>query len=137
MQTDLFQPFTTPARHDALRPVSGHARAGRQARAIRIQQSRLAGFRHHAGERLRSALQLGSELRLVREPDNAHDPYAVAVYWHHYQLGYLARRDNTVVARLLDNARPLRCTVERLYWQGPQAEIDLIIWLERPTTHNS
>lgn len=39
-------------------------------------------------------LKMGTELRLVREADNRFDPYAVAVYFEDFKLGYVPRTEN-------------------------------------------
>lgn len=88
-------------------------------RRVLIQHSRLAGFRHHAAAELWPALRGRPPLSLAREPDNPHDPDAVALYWRGYKLGYLPRGENFVVARLLDEQRRLSARVERL---SPRAE---------------
>lgn len=52
------------------------------------------------------ALRVGQALQLRREPDNEHDPWAVAVYvaLSHidYKLGYLPLRSNQPLALLID-----------------------------------
>ena len=43
-------------------------------------------------------------LQLVREPDNAYDPHAIAVTFDDgFILGYIPRNDNSVLATLMDN----------------------------------
>jgi hypothetical protein len=90
-------------------------------RRIVIQHSRLAGFRHHAAPRFWAALRGRTSLFLSREPDNPHDPDAVALHWRGHKLGYLPRGENFLVARLLDEQRCLSAQVERL---SPNAEHD-------------
>jgi hypothetical protein len=51
-------------------------------------------------------LQKGAPLRVVREPDNAHDLNAIAVYSvENEHLGYLPRTANTELARDIDAGR--------------------------------
>lgn len=92
-----------------------------------IQESRLAGFRHHRAPALLPALRPGTALALRRESDNPHDPDAVAVYWHGDKLGYLPRGETLVVARLLARQRPLSARVRRL---RPGAERNRCIELD-------
>lgn len=82
--------------------------------AIRIQESRLAGFWYYQGEAIWPQLRINDELRLIREPDNPHDKNAVEVYWHAYKLGYLPRRENKVVAGMLDRGIHLRTNITEL-----------------------
>jgi hypothetical protein len=87
-------------------------------RAIFIQCSNLAGFRHHQAPLLWSALRLGAPLELVREADNPSDVDAVAVYWQGSKLGYLPRGENFMAASLLDRRRPLSARIRRLAPRG-------------------
>ena len=82
--------------------------------AILIQDSPLAGFQFHAGKAVWKELRVGDELALVREPDNPHDPRAVRVDWRGRKLGYVPRRENADVARLLDRGAPLAARISRL-----------------------
>ena len=81
---------------------------------ILVQSSPLAGFQYYAGKTLWGELHEGDALVLVREPDNEHDPRAVRVEWHGVKLGYVPRRDNAAVARMLDNGTSLDARITRL-----------------------
>lgn len=81
---------------------------------ILVQASPLAGFQYHSGKAVWAELREGDALQLVREPDNAYDSNAVRVEWHGYKLGYVPRRDNAAVARMLDRATPLDAKITRL-----------------------
>jgi hypothetical protein len=78
---------------------------------LTLLTSRLAGYHYYAGEKLWSNITRGDELELFREPGNPHDRQAVALLWKGYKLGYIPRRDNTVIAQLLDRGMPLRCRI--------------------------
>lgn len=92
----------------------GTARAAEVDSGILIQDSALAGFQFHAGKAVWKELQVGDELTLVREPDNPHDASAVRVEWHGRKLGYVPRRENADVARLMDRGAPLAARISRL-----------------------
>lgn len=47
-------------------------------------------------------LHIGTQLRLVREADNKFDPYAVAIYYKEYKLGFIPQGKNQTVSQLLD-----------------------------------
>ncbi len=96
-------------------------------RTLVIQQSRLAGFRHHAAPAIWPALHPGVPLVLAAEADNPHDPQAVAVFWRGCKLGYLPRTENLVVSRLLARRRALSARVQRL---EPEAEHDRRLLIE-------
>lgn len=81
---------------------------------ILLQDSPLAGFQYHAGRALWSQMRVGDTLALVREPDNSHDARAVRVEWQGHKIGYVPRRENSDVARLLDRGQVLEARIVRL-----------------------
>jgi hypothetical protein len=81
---------------------------------ILLQDSPLAGFQYHAGKTLWPQMQVGDALTLIREPDNAHDAKAVRVEWQGRKIGYVPRRENADVARLLDRGQVLTARIVRL-----------------------
>lgn len=100
---------------------------------VTLQQSSLAGFQYHAGPSVWPQLRVGQPLSLVREPQNRHDPRAVAVYWRDHKLGYVPRVENTAVAQLLDRAeRWLRACIVRLEddpdpWERVEFLVEVVI----------
>lgn len=81
---------------------------------ILLQASPLAGFQYYHGKQVWDEMREGDALELVREPDNVHDPRAVRVEWHGIKLGYVPRRENAAVARLLDRGSRLEARITRL-----------------------
>lgn len=81
---------------------------------ILLQDSPLAGFQYHEGRTLWSQMAVGDELTLVREPDNPHDARAVRVEWRGHKIGYVPRRENADVARLMDGGQALAARIVRL-----------------------
>ncbi|MDQ1314435.1 MAG: hypothetical protein QG662_544 [Pseudomonadota bacterium] len=81
---------------------------------ILLQDSPLAGFQYHAGKALWTRMRVGDALTLIREPDNPYDPMAVRVEWQGRKIGYVPRRENDDVARLLDRGRILSARIVRL-----------------------
>lgn len=94
----------------ALSPLQIHAA---EAQLI-VQSSPLAGFQFYAGRELWQEMKIGDALELAREPDNAHDAYAVRVIWRGRMLGYVPRRENAHVARQLDNGAPVKARIVKL-----------------------
>jgi hypothetical protein len=95
---------------------------------ILLQDSPLAGFQYHEGKKLWEGIRVGDSLALVREPENAYDARAIRVEWHGHKLGYVPRRENADVARLMDNGVKLEARVSRLLasrdpWQRIRFEI--------------
>lgn len=106
-----------------LQPVWAETRAH-----ILLQDSPLAGFQYHAGKKLWEEMKVGDALALVREPDNSYDAKAVRVDWRGHKLGYVPRRENADIARLMDNGAKLEARITRLVesrdpWQRVRFEI--------------
>jgi len=97
-----------------LAPTADRAVSAAPRRAIRIQESPLAGFQFHDGVAVWSQLRENDALLLVREPENAYDERAVAVYWRDRKLGYVPRDENTAVAWMLDRNVTLSTRIIRL-----------------------
>jgi len=95
---------------------------------ILLQDSPLAGFQYHQGKQLWEDMKAGDELILVREPDNPYDAKAVRVDWRGQKLGYVPRRENADIARLMDKGAKLEARISRLLesrdpWQRVRFEI--------------
>ncbi|WP_018078739.1 HIRAN domain-containing protein [Thiobacillus denitrificans] len=103
---------------------------------ILLQDSPLAGFQYHAGRTLWPQMRVGDALALVREPDNPHDARAVRVEWRGHKIGYVPRRENADVARLLDRGQALTARIVRLAelrdpWARVRFEILIPLQTER------
>lgn len=78
----------------------------------------VAGSQFHRGIALEPHMGVGDRLELVREPENPHDPLAVALRWRGEPIGYVPRRVNAQIARLLDAGEPLLCQITRIEEQA-------------------
>lgn len=58
-------------------------------------------FRPGADEIVRG-ISTGDKLRLVREPTNAYDPNAIAVYYGEYHIGYIPKKQNAALRAYID-----------------------------------
>lgn len=91
-----------------------HLRAGYYApdafkqkqKLLLVLKTGVAGLQFHvdtSSDELLKSLVPGTELRLFREPDNEHDPWAIAVYTTDDEMiGYITRFKNEAIARLMD-----------------------------------
>jgi hypothetical protein len=75
----------------------------------------VAGFHYHEGPRLIDQLAVGGTLRLVPEPDNPHDPGAVAIYHQADRVGYVPRERNAEIAEQIDRRVPLAGRITAVY----------------------
>ena len=93
-----------------------------------VQSSPLAGFQYYQGEQLWEEIKVGDPLTLAREPENAHDSYAVRVEWRGQTLGYVPRRENQAVAQHMDRGGNVEARVSKLRqhrnpWQRIEFEV--------------
>lgn len=78
---------------------------------ILVHTCPLAGAQFHALGQLREQIQVGDELRLVRDPQHKHDALAIRVEWQGQMLGYIPRADNPALAAVMDQGHPLTASV--------------------------
>ncbi len=81
---------------------------------LSLVSTKVAGFQYYQGEQIWYKLQSSQALELKRQPDNTHDRRAVEVYWQGHKLGYVPRRDNAVIAQMLDNGTTLQASITKL-----------------------
>lgn len=62
----------------------------------------IAGFSYWEGCIVFNELKIGTELTLVREEENKFDPYAVAIYYGEYKLGFIPRAENHEISKFLE-----------------------------------
>src|SRR5208337_1673717 len=74
----------------------------------------ITGFQYHDGPELVAELEAGTELVLIHEKDNPHDPRAVAFHFGNSHLGYIPRQRNRTIAALLDQGAPLRAHITQV-----------------------
>lgn len=61
----------------------------------------IAGFAYYDGVDVIEQLKPGCELSLAGEPDNPHDPDAVAIMLGKTKLGYVPREANSAISQLI------------------------------------
>ena len=93
----------------------------------------IAGFTFWDGCMAFSQLKVGKALKLVREEDNKFDPYAVAIYYEGYKLGFVPRGDNQLICQFLDlgytdifDARVQRISPDA----HPEKQIGVVVFLK-------
>lgn len=105
------------------------ARPSRAAGSIELLDCTIAGFSYHAGYALWPRLLPGRRVDLVREPDNRHDPDAVALFVDGQRIGYIPRQANTALARRLDAHHPTRAAItHRDKDAAPWACLRVTVW---------
>lgn len=73
---------------------------------LHMMTCHLAGRVYNDADLVWDDLRIGIEVKLERDSDNKHDPYAVCVIFEKdgekYLLGYLPRGENKEIANMLD-----------------------------------
>ena len=69
---------------------------------VHLTNFHIAGFAYWDGCEAFEQLRIGTKLDLVREQDNKFDPYAVAIYYGDYKLGFIPRGSNHDISKYLD-----------------------------------
>lgn len=84
----------------------------------------IRGFQHWDGALVLSELKAGCELALMAEPDNPHDPEAIAVYFNGTKLGYVPSEDNEAISMMffyghasVFEARVMQVDPEAVPWE--------------------
>lgn len=94
-------------------------------KGVLLLETPLAGVTYYQLIDVRTRLRPGDVLRLQRQPDNRYDALAIEVYWQEFKLGYLPRRSNAVLARLLDAGHPIVAELHSLDFST-----DIYDWVE-------
>ena len=77
-------------------------RDSKLVKKVHLANFHIAGFAFWEGCEAFEHLKIGTKLDLVREVDNAFDPYAVAIYYEDYKLGFIPRGANHDISKYLD-----------------------------------
>ena len=93
----------------------------------------IAGFGFWRGCEAFEQLKIGTRLELIREEDNKFDPYAVAIYYGDFKLGFIPREDNHDISKFLDmgwnNLFEVRIT--RLTPDAhPESQVEVIVYVK-------
>jgi hypothetical protein len=99
---------------------------------IELLRCEIAGTGHHCDDATGHRLINAPVLALVREPDNEYDEDAIAVHLTDRKVGYIPRRHNTVLARLLDAGKCLRARVVSVLDpdNGPWLDAEIVVEME-------
>jgi len=74
----------------------------KEYRKVYLLQTFVRGFQYNDGLGLLGEMQAQAALELCREPDNAYDECAIAVYFRKKKIGYLPAEEIYVLSRLMD-----------------------------------
>ena len=109
------------------------AKENRPVKKVHLANFHIAGFGYWEGCEAFNELKIGSLLDLVREEDNKFDPYAVAIYYGDFKLGYVPRSENHDISKFLDmglddiyETRLTRITPD----VHPEQQVEVIVYVK-------
>lgn len=91
----------------------------------------ISGFTYYEGALAFNELEIGSPLRLEAEPENKYDARAVAIYYKEYKLGFIPRRENRIIYKLLEiGFTQFEIHVQQLDKQAhPEEQVGVVVHL--------
>jgi len=97
-----------------------------------MNRFRIAGLPYYQAKTILRSLRPGMALRLVAEPENPHDEFAVEMFLGEVKLGYVPRSDNRHISRLLRQGATVVAEVtevapEGSIWEVIRAEVFLVV----------
>ena len=99
---------------------------------VHLTNFHIAGFGYWEGCEAFEQLKIGTKLELAREADNLFDPYAVAIYYGEYKLGFIPRGSNHDISKYLDmglediyEVRITRITPD----VHPEQQVEVIVYI--------
>lgn len=99
-------------------------------RELLVLECHVAGTTHHPVKELEPAMTANDKFILFREPENEHDPFAVAIYTKQKKkLGYLPRDRNETIARLMDAGKMIFATLITKEWVDEWLKLSVKVFL--------
>jgi hypothetical protein len=76
-------------------------------------------------------MQIDARLRFIREPDNKYDELAIIVKdQNNNKLGYVPRKKNPILARLMDAGKNIYGTVKKIENEDSYINIEMEIYMD-------
>lgn len=91
----------------------------------------VAGTSHVVGiEEIAPFLRPGDRLELVRMPSNPSDSNAIKIFNRdRVKVGYVPKKDNLILARLMDAGKLLYAVVAEKHWENDWLRIEVDIYM--------
>ena len=110
-------------------PAIAGAKPKPEPKRIFIQRSPIAGAQYYDAPVIYSLAKHSDTLTLQREPRNPYDKRAVAIYWRNHKIGYIPRRENRIIAQMMDAGEDLQAQlaiVSTAYPQWADWEVEVV-----------
>ena len=100
-------------------------------RDILIIEIHIAGTSYRKNiDQIEPSLNPGQMYRMVREPENKYDEFAIAIFFEDFQLGYVPAAQNEIIARLMDAGNMFFCKLLKKEWQGTWLKLETEIYMK-------
>jgi hypothetical protein len=98
-----------------------------ETKKLRVYMFEIAGVRYRMGAYRNAKVKAGDPLKFVPEPENPHDPKAIALYADTWHIGYVPRAWNDGVGQMLKDVGPegVTCVVSEARPNTAYAEVYL------------
>lgn len=109
------------------------AKENNPVKRVHLTNFHIAGFSFWDGAEAFEHLKIGTQLDLVREPDNKFDAYAVAIYFGDFKLGFIPRGENHDISKYLDMglADIYEVRIQRISPDmNPENQIEVIVYIK-------
>jgi len=89
----------------------------------------IAGYRYYEGETIAESLLEGKPVTFKREPYCIYDTKAVAIYAGRKKLGYIPRKDNTIISTLMDQGVIMKGKIQkRNFDDQPRKQVKISVF---------
>lgn len=100
-------------------------------REIFLLETHVAGTTWHQADQVdESRLIEDVELTLIRRPNNEHDPLAIEIRLDDKRLGFVPRRHNEIIARLMDAGKAFVARIALVERHEKWLELRFKLWLK-------
>ena len=98
---------------------------------VLVKDMHIAGTMHIVGiDELVAGLAVGQKLTFVREPHNPHDALAIRVFAGDDRLGFVPRRQNEMIARMMDSGKAIGAKITGIEKLGRWNKIHMEVFLD-------
>ena len=94
----------------------------RHYKKVYLLKSFVRGFKYYDGPGLLNEMKEGDMVELRREPNNAFDVDAIALYFNNFKIGFIPAESNTILSKLMD------AEVVELLGEITHLQIDASTW---------
>jgi len=98
-----------------------------------IYEGEVVGLQYYNAEDLVGIMKEEEILTMKREPENKFDTRAIAIYYNEHKIGYMAKRHNKIMSKMLDTGHGnFEAKISYLYGEEyPYLTVEYEVWSVR------